>query len=536
MSANETAGSDAAPQGDAGYWLSLIERAQKTDGYRKWADRCAKIRKKFRYEGSSDTANRKYQILWSNFQTMAPAVYSKAPKPTVSRRWKDKDPVGRAAAQMLERAIAFQLDLNGWHDQFKAVRDDFLLYARGAVRLKYEPIFDTVRDDEGELDTQAMQGDAAETQEEQSEAKQPGEVLSFENVQIQFLQREDFVIAPARTWAEVPWVAFRAFMTRDELVERFGDEIGGAIPLDASPTSTDSDQNGGQRDNDPADQKAIVWEIWHKPSRTVIWAAKGAPNVLERSEPYLRLEGFFPAPKPAFGTLTNDELNPIPDYVYYQDQAEEIDDLTQRIGHLTDQLKIAGLYPSGASDVTSAIERIAKPGVENVLIPIPNWAQFKEGGGSGGSIEWWPVDKVITVLEGCVKLRQQLIEDVNQIFGLSDIMRGDGDASETATAQSIKAQYGSVRIRDRQDELARFCADVSAMAGEIIATHFQPNTIMQMANMPLPTRQDVEMAQQQAAIQAQQAAQQQAQQQQAMMAQQAQQMPPQGAQPPMGPQ
>lgn len=512
---DDSVASDASAR-DGAYWLGLIEQTQRGTEYQKWDGRCVKIRKRYLYEASQDASKRKYQILWSNMQTIAPAVYSKAPRPQVMRRWKDKDAIARAAGQMLERSISLQLELNGWHDQFKAVRDDFLLYARGAVRLRYEPVFDTVGDDEGEPDTEAVEGDQAAAQEETSEAKQPDEVLQFEHVKIVFLQRDDFAHSPARRWEEVEWVAFRAFMSRDEAVGRFGNDVGASIPLEAIAQRSDRDSSSENPDTD----KAIIWEIWHKPSRRVIWVAKGAQSVLEDSEPYLRVEGFFPCPKPAFGTTANDSLYPVPDYVFYQDQAEEIDQLTGRIGALTDALKVVGFYPAGAADTTTAMEMAAKPSTDCKMIPIPNWSQFKDGGGAKGSLEWWPVDQVATVLEGCVKLRQQLIDDVNQIFGLSDIMRGDGNAGETATAQSIKAQYGSVRIRERQDELARFCADVARMAGEIIATHFQPETLMQMANMPLPTRQQIEEAQQQAALQARAQAQQQAQ-QQAMMQQQA---------------
>lgn len=482
-------------------WLSEIDRAQRTAGQRKWAERCEKIRKKYRYETSTTTGKRKYQMLWSNMETMKPSVYTKLPKGVVQRRWRDKDRVARTAAEMLERGVNYTLDANHFHDMFEQVRDDYLLYARGVARIKYKPEFDTVDNNpiEGQ-DAGAVNPQVVAVQD--AVGAEPQEVLKFENVVVEYVQRPDFVHSVSRTWGELDWQAFRAFMDRKALVKRFGKEVGEAIPLTAGPDRPDTSDRSANSAGQP-DDKGEIWEIWDKRERKVLWIAKGYPRVLDEGEPYLKLEGFFPAPRPAYGTLTNDSLDPVPDYVFYQDQCEEIDTLTARIGSLSESLKVVGFYPSGPNGEGSPeIERAVAPGFENRLIAVKSWAMFTEAGKGGAPIVWLPVDQVAKVLEGCVKLRQQLIEDVYQIYGLSDIMRGDGNAQETATAQQIKAQFGSIRIRERQNELARFCRDICQLVGEVIASHFQPETLMKMANMPLPTRQELAQQQLMAQIQA----------------------------------
>jgi hypothetical protein len=510
-------------------WLDRIERARTSIAMARWEKRCEKIRKKFMYEASADTKTRHYQMLWSNMETMKPAVYTKSPKAAVIRRFNDPDPTARTASTLLERCIDFTLDANEYDGTFKQVRDDYLLYARGTARIYYEPVMETVQSEEDGLDGSDVEGPQAEVQrlgQEADEGNGPEEILKFENVRIRYVQRNDFIHEPARTWDEVNWIAFRSFLDRDALVERFGEEIGKAIPLDARPDNADSEPRSNAVGT--IDQKATVWEIWDRCERRVLWIAQGHTEVLEEGLPYLSFEGFYPCPKPAYGTLSNDSLEPVPDFTYYQDQVEEIDTLTARIATLTDSLKLVGFYPAGPEgEGQPSIEQAVRPGLENKMIAVKSWAAFKEGGSGGAPVVFLPVDQVIKVLEGCVKLRQQLIEDVYQIYGLSDIMRGDGNASETATAQNIKAQYGSVRIRSRQQELARFCRDVCRLVAEVVCTQFQPETIMAMANMPLKTRAQVEMEQMQAQEQALMAAQQQ---QQAMMAQQ----PPQGQLPPPG--
>jgi len=255
------------------------------------------------------------------------------------------------------------------------------------------------------------------------------------------------------------------------------------------------DDYNTKSEKDDDDDTVAVWEVWDRKNDSVCWIAKGCDDYLEEGPPYLELDGFFPCPAPAYGTITNDSLIPTPDFTFYQDQAEEIDQLTARIGALTDALKLVGFYPGGPQGEGSPeIERAFRPGFENKMIAVQSWAAFKESGGGQAPVVFLPVDMVGKIIEGCVKLRQQIVEDVYQIVGLSDIMRGATDPNETAQAQQMKAQFGGVRLRDRQAELGRFCADVCKLIGQIIAVHCSPQTVMKMTNMQLPTKQEAMQA------------------------------------------
>lgn len=476
-------------------WIMKIEQANRTFGMSKWETACDIIRKKYRYESSTSVRTRKYQMLWSNVEVLKGATYAKPPQAVVTRRYLDKDDTARQAGVMIERCVNFTFDAEDYDTKFKQVRDDFLLYARGQARVIYEPVMEAVDMPDDGLDVAAVEGPAQEEADLNEQAAEQGrsppeEILKFEKVKLKYVQREDFVHAPARTWDEVPWVAFREFLTREELVARFGEDLGNKIGLDAK--SSANTENTARTGDGSDEEKATIYEIWDKANNRVLWVAVSWPDVLEESEPYLKMTGFFPCPRPAYGTLTNETLAPRPDYIFYQDQCEEIDKLTQRIGSLEDSLKVVGFYPAGpAGEGSPEVERAATPGVENKLIAVKNWAMFSEGGKGGAPIVWYPIDQVIKVLEGCVKLRAQLIEDVYQITGISDIVRGATDPNETKGAQVLKSQFGSLRIRTKQGELARFCRDISRLVGEIICNHFQPETIMAMANMPLPTDEDV---------------------------------------------
>jgi hypothetical protein len=542
---------DLCPSDDVGTWLSRLEDSRRDDGMSRYEERCRIIRRRYLYEGSALVRVRKYQMLWSNVQTMQSAIYAKPPHAVVSRRYRDQDPIARQAGEVLERAVNFSFDAADFDSEFKMVRDDFLLYARGVARVYYEPEYETEDDqieDISGAESSIIQGPenpglaqtggnpgygppggvggggilpsglggalgggaggqrlpglpldegaalgvpGARPGTDRDEPCGPGSSpakLKFENVRIRFVQRLDFRHQPARVWSECQWVAFRAYMTRAEITKRFGAKVGKEIALDADPLA-DEDERGTAAGASQV-RKAAVWEVWDKAKNEVLWVSPGYPEILESGKPYLELDGFYPCPRPAYGTLSPDSLVPVPDFVFYQDQAEEIDQLTARIGGLSDALKLVGFYPAGPQGEGSPeIEKAMSPGFENKLIAVQGFSQFLEGGGGKAApIVWVPVEQVISVLEGCIKLRQQLVEDVYQIIGISDIMRGATDPQETEGAQQLKAQYGGTRIKDRQTEIARFCRDIARLVGQIIAQYCSAATIMEMSNVKLPTR------------------------------------------------
>jgi hypothetical protein len=202
----------------------------------------------------------------------------------------------------------------------------------------------------------------------------------------------------------------------------------------------------------------------------------------ERDDP-LGLQDFFPCPRPLLATTGPDRLVPTPDYVFYEGQCRDIDELTARIGKLTDALKLRGFYAAG--DPAGKDLKLLFDKDTNELIPVDSWAQFSERGGVGGLIEWVPLDMVVQTLQGCIQARQQLIEDVWQVTGIADIMRGDVDPDETATATRTKATWGSSRVRDRQKELARFARDLMRLMAQVIAAKFSPETLAGMTNVQL---------------------------------------------------
>jgi hypothetical protein len=442
-------------------WSTDLELAKKTDKDFLAAGR--KIVKRYRDErGLSDSA-RKYNILWSNVQTLAPAVYSKRPKAEVSRRFKDADPVGRTASEVLERALQFEIDhYSDFDSGLRNSVQDRLLPGRGVVWIRFEPA-----EDAGVPDAQVT---------DDADAKSMG---AYECSPVDYVFWEDFRTSPARTWEEVSWVARLVYMSRDEGMKRFGD-IFKDVPLSHEPIGIDEmKSNGASADQLDRMKKAKVWEIWDKSEKVVYWHAEGAQEILDVRPDPLELEGFFPCPKPLYASLTTDTLIPVADFRQYQDQAKEMDEITERISLLVRAVKVVGVYDSSQQGV----QRMLDEGVDNQLIPVSTWAMFAEKGGLKGTVDFLPVDAVLQALAALYQARDQSKQVIYEITGLSDIIRGASVASETATAQQIKSQFASLRLKHIQMDVARMASDILRMKAQIMCSMYRPEVLVKMSSM-----------------------------------------------------
>ena len=463
---------------DALYWRDELHRYK--ENYRKFSEQGRKIVKRFRDERrDSAYSDARFNIFWSNIKTLKPAVYSRPPKVEVSRRFKDKNDIARVASMILERVIDYELvQYPDYNSAVSNSVDDRLLIGRGVSWIRYEPKIETVEepqisDDVENEPSEDYAQNANENNGLAGEAPEPLERVTDERTPVDYVFWEDFAHLPARTWEEVTWVARRVYMSQEEGVERFGD-VFKEVPLTHSPDLEDD-----QKATTQSLKKAPVWEIWCKPSKKVYWIADHYDEILDEKNDPLELETFFPCPKPIFATVTTDSLIPVADFKMYQDQADEIDDITGRIQHLTRALKVMGIY---AAD-EPALARLMKEGNDAVMIPVENWPAFAEKGGLQNAVQFMPLADVVNSLTSLYRARDACKQIIYETTGISDILRGASVASETATAQQIKSQFASIRLNDMKDDVARFARDLLRMKAEVICSKYQPEIILQVSGI-----------------------------------------------------
>ena len=461
-------------------YLNII--AQYDNEFKKWEGRTTKIVKRYRDDNRSQNTNEtaKFNILWSNVQTLIPAVYARLPKASVNRRYGDNDPVGRVASQLIERALDFEIEhYSDFRSAMRNAVEDRFLGGRGVAWVRYEPHLmaqDMPEDgyqvtEDVDKETGAGNEGAALDGSAGMDAE-PQEEIEYECAPTDYVHWKDFGHSVARTWEEVTQVWRWVYMTREALIERFGEEVGNKIPLDAGP---ESNKQYGQNNRDFT--RAKICELWDLETEKVYWFSKTSGRIIDERNDPLGLENFFPCAKPLYATMTSDTLVPVADFVLYQDQAQELDILTDRIDGLVKALRIRGVYDASQP----ALQRLLTEGDNNTLIPVDKWMGFSEKGGLKGSIDILPIDQISAALLQCYRARDEIKAQIYEITGISDIVRGQTAASETATAQQIKGQYAGLRLRSMQEDVALFASELIRLKAQIICSKFQPETIIQYA-------------------------------------------------------
>lgn len=477
----------APPSGPAQRWRAEIEAFEKER--EDWRARVRRIEDRYRDERPAADESRRFALLWANVEVLLPTLYARDPKAEVTRRFKDRDPVGRIAALILERnlAVAIDQDAGGFGRTMRAAVRDFLLGGQGTAWVRYEPVIgmqppppvpvhgqNAVLPDqpgmpEPGMPEPGMHGQSAVLPDEPPPPPMPE--VQAERVCWDYVHWSDFgFTAGARCWDEVTAVWRRSYLTRDKLVERFGEDLGRRCPLDCK-------REGEERDDKSVFSKAAIYEIWDSAERRVTWVSKGLAEPLDERPYPLEIASRFPCPAPLFGTLTNGTMTPVPDYTQYQDQAHELDELTGRIAALTRALKLRGFT---AKDVAPDLADLLELPGEARLVPVDGWSAMS-GQKLGDSVMWLPIQEVAETLRQLLDLRERVKQDAYEITGLSDILRGQSQASETATAQQIKAQWGSIRVRTRQQDVQRFAAQLLQLGAEIMVRHFDSARLAETA-------------------------------------------------------
>jgi hypothetical protein len=517
--------------GVAARWIAEWDLAGKDSA--RFTKRAREIERRYMDERSSaDKDSIRFNVFWSNIQTLRPAIYATPPKPVVQRRYLDQDPVARAASTILQRAIQTNIDMTGWHEVTDQCVLDYLVVGRGTPWARYEPHFEdvsalAVQEGESHEDGMGAPADmgggmpaqpgaeaalgpempgaeapldpamAPDQPAPEPDARGPeddglqvtndaeGQEITYEEVVWDYVNWRDFRHSPARTWQEVRWVGREVLMTLEEGVDRFGAKFRD-VPLNWHPEGMDRD--------DPSFQlftRARVLEIWDKPSRKVYWICPDYGTApLDEKPDFLKLNDFFPCPRPLYATINNGSLMPAADLIFYQDQARELDDLTARISNIAKATKVAGVYNAAADGV----QRVFNEGVENQAVPVENWGAFTEGGGFKGAMDFLPLEMFVVAMKQLVEVREQTKRDLYEITGISDIVRGQGMANATATAERLKGQFAQLRLRSRVQDVARFCRDMVRITGEIVAKHFQPQTLLLLSDYQQTTGATPDMA------------------------------------------
>lgn len=458
--------SQGEQKGRLAYWAAEMESAQKR--LRSWHKQADKIDNRYVDRKKDDNgrlldssrAGFSLNIFHSNVTTLNSMLYGALPKVDVSRKFADsQDDAARVAAEMMERLLNADISENGqdYDSVLRSALLDRLVPGLGCARVRYEFTSQTSTDAFG------------------NESEQ----VTNETAPVEYYHWRDLLWGWGRNFSEIPWLAYRSYLDKDEAAKRFTKEVADTLAYKKQEIGTKEGEDIDSEADSPW-MKAEIWEIWDKKKKQVVWYSKGADKLLDTKPDPLKLTRFFPSPGFFMANPTTSIYIPTPDYYLSQDLYNEIDLLQTRISILTTAVKAVGVYDASAEGV----QRIFTEGSDNTLIPVENWALFAEKGGLQGQIDWVPIQDVTNALDKLIMIRDQTIALLQQTSGMADIMRGDLNNQYEGVGQSqIKAKFGSVRIQAMQDDFAKFASELMQIKAEIIAIHFDPQRIVAASNM-----------------------------------------------------
>jgi hypothetical protein len=454
-----------------------IEMNAAKENQRAFTERGDRVVKRFTDDREGEprlNGETRVNLFTANVQTLRALLYGKTPQVDVKRRFADpNDDIARVAGEILQRLLNTDIekDSDTYAESLESALSDRLLPGLGVVRCRYEAEFED-RETPAITRLDPLTGESVELAPAYTET-----VKKYECVPVDYVHWRDFRWSPCRTWDEVRWIAFRVPMTRDQLEKRFPKDAK-LVPMTANrDKSKDTLQDATERNQ--AWQRAEVWEIWSKEQKQIFWWVDGYDRILDRKDDTLELDGFWPVPRPMFANLTTSRLMPTPDFTLAQDLYNEIDSVSSRITLLERAIAARGVYDKTSEEV----KRLLSEAIANELIPMDNFALFKEKGGLAATIDWLPIDLFVGAMKELEAYRQNLMALLFQVTGMSDIMRGQASSGATATEQALKAKFASTRVQEFQNEFARFASDAQRIKAEIISKHYDPETIAKESNV-----------------------------------------------------
>ncbi len=393
---------------------------------------------------ASDEAYHKectYNAWYPSVQITQAALYSDTPDPEVMRRQRDGNRVQKDAAQIVERAIDYCVDDCSFDNHFNASLNDFLVGGMGQARVVYKPSIGMVQGPYG-----PMQGIVGQT------------------LAIKHYSWKHFGWEPCKSWEECGWVYFVSMMSAGEVKKRYQVEA----HADWQEAGTE-DWNA---------QKVAVYEIIEKATKTITVICEQFAEPLEVREDKLGLKGVFPCPRPMLANVRTDALIPATDFKYIEKQVKELDRVSKRISGMANATKALQFYDASFDEL-----QMLETARDGNYIPVEDLIGKLEGTNLQNVIAEVPAANNANIIDLMNGYKGDLESEIYEILGISDIMRGDTDAREGVETQQLKSEYGSLRIRGKQNIVDCFARDLFGIMGEIIAEHFKPDILQKITGL-----------------------------------------------------
>lgn len=314
----------------------------------------------------------------------------------------------------------------------KYARNDFLISGAGIVWEQYKPVIET-------------QPDPLDPESEIA-------VKTGEKVESVYLDPRYFLTDTDRVgvWEDVTWIA-RKFIWTGKLPRR-------SLTRNFRKTAADG-------------RTFAYTKSGTRLRANLLAVAGGRRQVSESKRQSAERQRLFPCPKPIFATMTNNSIIPVPDYCMIREMLNELNGINSRMKLTMQALKVSGAYDNAFPELADILSK------DVTLVAVSDFVKLRENGGIRGVVDFAPIEQYVTALEQLAVRRQDVIASIFDVTGVSDIMRGSSDGSDTATAVVKKTNFGTLRNQDRQNDMQRFIRDLLRIKAEIICEMFDPERL-----------------------------------------------------------
>jgi hypothetical protein len=440
-------------------WLSRISKEEST--HKDWRDHCADVEEIFRVDGEDIYV----PLYWSVVGVEHVGVYSNQPVADVRPSNQSKNPLFISVARMVQRGLTKCIDHPSFDESMHRSVDDFLAMSLGVVRIKLDSIINTTRNIVPIFGTDAM-GQPVQVGSRPEDIEEIGE----QTLRWEYVPWRRFGWEPCNNWKHCSWIYFRHRMTQLQIKKRFGKTV-----------KASKDQNDRVTTNEWKAKTFDIYEVWDKDKKRVLFIAKGEEEPIEVMEDPLGLIEFWPIPQPMMTNLPSEELIPQPDYDYIRFYDSELNRLHERRASLTEQIKAAGAFDIGMPELSDMLELEdgEMKGVQNLM------QRINAAGGVDGVMYFLPIAEKVEALRVVTEQIQIVKSQVDEMLGISDIVRGVTAASETATAQEIKGRWVGVRLTRKRETVIYTVKSMLRIMAQLLVSHITPQNLQRMTQMDI---------------------------------------------------
>ena len=441
-------------------WLGRISREEKA--HKDFRDHAEDVEDVFNDFSEDDLY---VPLYWQVVQIEHVGVYSNQPVPDVRPRSEIQNPLHRSIATIVERGLSYCVDNPSFDTNMHRAVDDYLSIGIGVMRVKVDSIINHSTHTVPVFAPNPMTGEQMQIGQRLEQKEEVGD----QHIRWEYVPWRRFGWEPCNNWKECEWIYFRHRMTRAQAKERFGKEVKGSnVEHNVDATSWKA-------------KSVDIYEIWCKKKREVIFVAKGEAEPLEVIPDPLELIDFFPIPTPMMTNIPSEELIPQPDYDYIEAYDTELNRLQERRMGLLEQIKASGAYDKGIPELAEMLENDdgEYSAVQNLM------GRISQAGGPDGIIYHLPLAEKSEVLRQLTDQIQFVRQQVDEVLGISDIVRGVTSASETATAQEIKGRWVGIRLTRKRETVQYSVREMMRIMAQLLVSHITPDNLQRMTQMPI---------------------------------------------------